>query len=57
MKGGDIMYDLFLKLLGDVPSVSPDLLAVLSMIFYLFVLTEIFRFIEITVDFIFRRRR
>lgn len=51
------MYDLFLKLLGDVPAVSPDLLVVLSMIFYLFVLTEIFRFIEITVDFIFRRRK
>lgn len=51
------MLDLFKSLVGDVSSVNPDLLFLLSCLFYLFVVVQVFRFFELMIDFIFRRKK
>lgn len=50
------MLDLFRSLVGSLGSAS-DLEVVLACLFYLFVLSEIFRFLEMFFDFVFRRKK
>lgn len=56
-KGGDIMIDNFIALAGDLTGVNKDLVAVLASVFLLFLLSEFCRFLELMVDFVFRRKR
>ena len=51
------MIEMFRNLSGDLLSSASPLEQVLASIFFLFVVTEIFRFLEMMFDFIFRRKR
>lgn len=51
------MLELFENLVGDVSSMNPDLVVVLAAVFFLFVLSEFCRFLELMIDFIFRRKK
>ena len=51
------MLTLFEALVGDISGINPDLVFVFAALFYLFVITEIIRFLELGLDFIFRRKK
>lgn len=51
------MIDLFLNLVGDVSNYSPDLVFSFAAVFFLFLITEFCRFLELTIDFVFRRKK
>lgn len=51
------LMDLFYTLVGDISGCDPDLIFILACVFGLFVVTEFCRFIELTIDFVFRRKK
>lgn len=51
------LIELFQGLLGDISGYDPDLIFILACVFGLFVITEFCRFIELTIDFVFRRKK
>ena len=51
------LIELFYSLIGDASGYDPDLILVLACVFGLFVITEFCRFVELTLDFIFRRKK
>lgn len=48
---------MFKNLAGDLTGVSEDLVLVLAAVFLLFIVTEICRFFELMIDFVFRRKK
>lgn len=51
------LIELFQSITGNVTAYDPDLVFVLACVFGLFVITEFCRFIELTIDFVFRRKK
>lgn len=51
------MIDMFKSLAGDLSGMNPDLVLVLAAVFFLFVAVSFVRFLELTIDFVFRRKR
>lgn len=51
------MLDMFIALAGDVSGMNPELLIVLASLFFLFVTTEFCRFLELGIDYTFRRKK
>lgn len=51
------MIEMFRSLAGDLTGTNPDLVLVLAATFFLFVAVSFIRFLELTIDFVFRRKR
>lgn len=51
------MLEMFYNLAGDLTGMNPDLILVLASLFFLFIVSEFCRFLELAIDFTFRRKK
>lgn len=51
------MLELFYNLAGDLSGINADLVFVFASLFFLFIVTEFCRFLELSIDFTFRRKK